>query len=165
MRLPADPQVLLPYLVIALVMVWRWRSISRPRPLRAPLLIAPPLIVAAVAGLVLTALPPVPGAVPVLLLGALLGAAAGWQRSRLMRLERDAETGSVVVRNSPWALLLILALLAARKLFLWEAGVDLRGGGEHGTAAMLAIRASLGFAVGLVWASRIELWRRAQKLG
>ena len=165
MRLPADPQVLLPYVVIALVMIWRWRSISRPRPLRPALLVVPPLIVAVVAGLVLSVLPPVPGAVPVLLLGALVGAAAGWQRSRLMHLERDAETGRVLVRNSPWALLLILALLAARKLFLWEAGIDLRGGGAHGAAAMLAIRASLGFAVGLVWASRIELWRRAQDLG
>ncbi|MBC2662122.1 DUF1453 family protein [Novosphingobium flavum] len=160
----ADWQVLFPYAVIAGVLVLRWRTINRPRVLRPALLIALPLVMAMVAGLVLFTLPPAQWALPVLLTGLALGAVAGWQRSRLMRLERDPESGQVMVRNSPLALLLVLGLLAGRRLLLWEAGVSPGADLRHSLPALLALYASLGFAVGLVWASRIELWRRARAL-
>lgn len=163
MNTPASLQPLLPYAVIAVVLVLRWRSIGRPRPLRPALLLAVPVIVTVVAALALLTLPPVAWELPVLLAGLAIGAVAGWQRARLMHLERDAETGQILLRNSPLAFLLVLGVLAARRLVLWEAGIDMQARGQ-GAAAMMAIYATLGFALGLVWASRIELWRRARAL-
>ncbi|MBC2664998.1 DUF1453 family protein [Novosphingobium flavum] len=161
----ADPRALIPYLVIGVIMLLRWRNISRARPLRPAMLVVVPGIVAVVTALVLWRLPVLHWGWAVFALGLVVGAGAGWQRTRLMHLERDAETDRIMVRNSPAAFLFVLAVLAARKLFAWETGLNEgHSSAAHSSAAMLALYASLGFALGLVTASRIELWRRAKGL-
>lgn len=156
---------LLPYVVIAAIMLLRWRNISRPRPLRPTMLVVVPVIITLVAGLVLAELPVAPWGWAACGGGVIVGGMAGWQRTKLMHLEREETGGQIMVRNSPAAFLFVIAVLAARKLFAWETGLG--GIGESqipSPAAMVAIYATLGFVVGVTCASRAELWRRAKGL-
>jgi hypothetical protein len=159
----SGPQLsaLLPYLVIAAIMLMRWRNISRPRPVRPAMLVVVPLVVLVVASLWFFELPAVPWGWAAAGTGLALGGVAGWQRTRLMHLERG-EDGRIMVRNSPAAFLFVIAVLALRKLFAWETGMDF--GHKPSPAELVAIYGTLGFVVGLMALSRYELWRRARGL-
>lgn len=156
-------RTLLPYLVIGAVMILRWRNISRARPLRPAMLAVVPVVITGAAGLVLAELPAAPWVWAACAGGLATGALAGWQRTRLMHLERDADTGQIMLRNSPAAFLFVIAVLAVRRLFAWETGLG-QDGQTASPAALAAIYATMGFVVGLTCASRAELWRRAKGL-
>jgi len=154
----------LPLLIFAGVMAWRFRNLEKARPLRLPLLWIMPLIVTAAVCLALAAMPP--GGLGWLALagGAAVGGGIGLQRSRLMRLhiEGEGENARVMVRQSPLALVLILAVFAARRLLLPGA---MAMGGDHSSAtALLVTDAMLGMVLGLVVVSRFVLWQRAKAM-
>lgn len=154
----------LPLLVFAAIMAWRFRNLQKARPLRLPLLWIMPLIVTAAVCLALAAVPPFGPGWLALAGGFTVGGGIGQQRSRLMRLhvEGAGPDARVMVRQSPWALGLILVAFAVRRLLLPE-GIAVHEA-HPSAAALLATDAMLGFVLGMVVVSRFVLWRRAQAM-
>jgi hypothetical protein len=154
--------ILLPFAIIAAVVALRLRSMSRERPLKLGSLWVVPAIYAAVAASMLVALPPPPLGWGLVALGLVAGLVVGWHRGKLIRIERNAETGELRQRASPLAMLLLLALivlkLGARELFGEAAAAHPTSG------AMLLTDAFLGFALGLLSGTRAELYLRARRL-
>jgi hypothetical protein len=95
-------------------------------------------------------------------LGLAVGLAVGWHRGKLIRIERDAETGALRQRASPLAMLLLAGLivlkLGARAIFGDSAAAHPSSG------AMMLTDAFIGFALGLLSATRLELYLRARRL-
>jgi hypothetical protein len=153
----------LPLLIFVAVMAWRFRNVDKARPLRLPLLWIMPLLVTAAVSLALYGMPPSPRGWLALLAGLVIGGAIGVQRSRLMRLhiEGTGDDARVMVRQSPLALVLILAVFAARRLIL-PAGMA--PGSSHTVGALLMTDGMLGFALGLIVLSRLVLWQRARAM-
>lgn len=157
---------LIPFAVIALVMLLRFRNLKTARPLRLGALWIMPGLIVMVTALALVALPPRPLGWLLLGVGLLVGGLLGWQRARLTRLhiEGEGHEARVMMRQSPAALILIIAIFAGRRLLL-PSGMSQQA--EHGhpaATALLATDAALGFAVGMVCVLRLMLWLRARTL-
>jgi hypothetical protein len=152
---------LLPFVIIAVVLALRVRSMSRERPLNVGTLWIIPVIYLALIASMLFALPPTVGGWSLIAAGVVAGAVLGWHRAKLIRIERNAETGKLMQRASPLAMLLLVALivlkLGARMIFGETAA------GQPGSAAMLMTDAFIGFALGLLSATRLELYLRARR--
>ncbi|MFL6765629.1 MAG: hypothetical protein ACJ8FO_10590, partial [Sphingomicrobium sp.] len=140
----------------------RFRSMSRERPLKIGTLWVVPAIYLLLAGSMLVSLTPPPVGWGLLLVGLAAGLALGWHRGKLIRIDRNPETGELRQKASPLAMLLLLALivlkLGARSIFGASAA------GQPGSSAMLMTDAFLGFALGLLSATRLELYLRARRL-
>lgn len=160
----------LPLAIFVGVMLWRLRTMDKARPLRLRTLWVLPMVFVVLVGFVLTSMPPSPWGVAAIVLGVLLGAGVGWQRARWMRLhvERDERGTRVMVRQSRAALLLLMGIAGLRTLFRTASGASQMSGavqaGHLPMAALLFTDALLGFALGMIVAQRIELWRRARAL-
>ncbi|MFL6763708.1 MAG: hypothetical protein ACJ8FO_00745 [Sphingomicrobium sp.] len=152
----------LPFVIIAVVLALRFRSMSRERPLKIGTLWVVPAIYLLLAGSMLVSLTPPPVGWGLLLVGLAAGLALGWHRGKLIRIDRNPETGELRQKASPLAMLLLLALivlkLGARSIFGASAA------GQPGSSAMLMTDAFLGFALGLLSATRLELYLRARRL-
>lgn len=153
---------LLPFVIIAVVVALRFRSMSRERPLKLETLWIVPAIYLLVVGFILVKLPPPPMGWALVAVGLALGLVIGWHRGKLIRLERSADTGELRQRASPLAMLLLIALvvlkLGARQVFGASAAT------QPGSGAMLLTDAFIGFALGLLSATRLELYLRAKRL-
>jgi NAD/NADP transhydrogenase beta subunit len=153
---------LLPFVIIAVVLALRLRSMSRERPLNVGTLWIIPVVYLALIASMLFALPPTVGGWSLIAAGVVAGAVLGWHRAKLIRIERNAETGKLMQRASPLAMLLLVALivlkLGARMIFGETAA------GQPGSTAMLMTDAFIGFALGLLSATRLELYLRARRL-
>jgi hypothetical protein len=153
---------LLPFVIIAVVLALRFRSMSKDRPLKIGTLWVVPVVYFFVACSMVFALPPPPLGWGLIVLGVGLGVAVGWHRGKLIRIERNAETGELRQRASPLAVILLAVLvllkLGARALFGETAA------GHPGSSAMLLTDAFIGFALGLLSATRLELYLRARRV-
>jgi hypothetical protein len=153
---------LLPFVIIAVVLALRFRSMSRERPLNVATLWIVPVVYVVLIGSMLFALPPAPVGWGLAVLGVVAGAVLGWHRGKLIRIERNAETGRLMQRASPLAMLLLLAIvvlkLGARAIFGDTAAA------HPGSGAMLLTDAFIGFALGLLSATRLELYLRARRI-
>jgi Protein of unknown function (DUF1453) len=153
---------LLPFVIIAVVLALRFRSMRRERPLKLQTLWIVPMVYFLIAGSMMVALPPSPLGWALTAAGLALGIAAGWYRARLIHLERNPETGELRQRASPLAMVLLLALivlkLGARQVFGTTAAT------QPGSGAMLLTDAFIGFALGLLSATRAELYLRGRQL-
>ena len=155
----------LPLVILAGVMLWRFRSLNRARPLRPRRMLLVPLVYSALVAALLVTLPPDRVGWIWFAGGLVAGAAVGWQRARLMRLHLDPDSGAVMMRQSPAALILLVCIAALRRVFVPSGGGVDAGGGEALPAAALHLTDGLiGFALGMIVAQRIELWRRARAL-
>jgi hypothetical protein len=163
-----DPQggnwltAVLPFVIIAVVVWIRMRTMSRERPLNVGTLWIIPVVYLALVASMLWALRPSPIGWAVMSVGLLAGAVLGWHRGKLIKIERNAETGKLMQRASPLAMLLLVGLivlkLGARAIF-GESAV------AHPTSgAMLLTDTFIGFALGLLSATRLELYLRARRL-
>ncbi len=152
----------LPFVVIAVVLALRFRSMSRERPLKLVTLWVVPVVYLLLAGSMLVSLTPPPMGWGLLLVGLGVGVAVGWHRGKLIRIARDPQTGELSQRASPLAMLLLLAVivlkLGARAIF-GDTAVT-----QPGSSAMLLTDAFLGFALGLLSATRLEIYLRARRL-
>lgn len=152
----------LPFVIIAIVVALRLRSMSRERPLKVGMLWVIPVIYVLLIGWMFFALPPTPAGWALVAAGILVGAVLGWHRGKMTRIERDAETGELRQKASPVAMMLVVALiilkLGARAIF-GEAAAT-----QPGSSAMLLTDAFIGFALGLLSATRLELYLRAKQL-
>ena len=152
----------LPFVIIAVVVGLRLRSMSRERPLKIKTLWIVPAVFLLLVAWVLLALPPTPLGWGLVALGVVIGAGLGWHRGKLIRIERNAESGELRQQASPLAMLLLIALivlkLGARAIFGENAAM------QPGSNAMLLTDAFIGFALGLLSATRLELYLRARRL-
>lgn len=152
----------IPIAIIVVVMAWRLRSMSRERPLNVGSLWVLPVVYLAIVGSMLSALPPTLGGWSLIAAGLVAGAVLGWHRGKLIRIERNADTGQLTQRASPLAMLLLIALivlkLGARAIFGDTAAA------QPGSPGMLMTDAFIGFALGLLSATRLELYLRARSI-
>ena len=152
---------LLPFVIIAVVVGLRLRSMSRQRPLNVGTLWIVPVVYLVLVGSMIVTLPPSAGGWSLIAAGIAVGAVVGWHRGKLIRIERNSN-GKLMQKASPLAMLLLLALivlkLGARAIFGDTAA------GHPGSAAMLLTDAFLGFALGLLSATRLELYLRARRI-
>ena len=153
---------LLPFVIIAVVVGLRLRSMSKERPLKLQTLWVIPAVYLLLVGWMLFALPPTLLGWGLLALGLVIGAGLGWHRGKLIRIDRNAETGELRQKASPLAMILLLALIAlklgARAIFGETAA------GHPASGAMLLTDAFIGFALGLLSATRLELYVRAKRI-
>jgi hypothetical protein len=153
---------LLPFAIIAIVVGLRLRSMSKERPLKVETLWVIPVVYLALVAWMLFALPPTAIGWGLLAVGLVIGAALGWHRGKLIRIDRNAETGELRQKASPLAMILLLALIAlklgARAIFGETAA------GHPASGAMLLTDAFIGFALGLLSATRLELYLRAKRI-
>lgn len=152
----------LPFVIIGVVLTLRLRSMSRERPLKVSTLWVVPIVYLLIAAWMLFALPPTIAGWALVVVGVVIGAVLGWHRGKLIRIERNAETGELRQKASPLAMLLLVALivlkLGARAIFGETAAA------QPGSGAMLLTDAFIGFALGLLSATRLELYLRAKQL-
>jgi hypothetical protein len=152
----------LPFVIIAVVVGLRLRSMSRERPLKIETLWVVPVIYLVLVGWMLFALPPTVAGWALVAVGIVIGAVLGWHRAKMIRIERNPETGELRQKASPLAMLLLVALivlkLGARAIFGETAAT------QPGSSAMLLTDAFIGFALGLLSATRLELYLRAKQL-
>lgn len=148
--------------IIVVVMALRMRSMSRERPLKLTTLWVVPVLYVLLVGWMLFALPPTVAGWSLVAVGIVAGAVLGWHRGKMIRIERNAETGELRQKASPLAMLLLVALivlkLGARAIFGDTAA------SHPGSNAMLLTDAFIGFALGLLSATRLELYLRAKQL-
>lgn len=88
----------------------------------------------------------------------LLGGTIGWWRGKLMRIEVDPVSHALNQRQSPAALLVIVALIGMRFALREELGAT----GTMPAAGI--IDAFVAFAVGLLAMQRVEMFLRARRL-
>ena len=152
----------LPFVIIAIVVGLRLRSMNQERKLKIETLWVVPVVYLLLVGWILFALPPVPLGWGLIGLGLIVGAALGWHRGKLIRIQRKPETGELRQKASPLAMLLLVALivlkLGARAIFGESAA------GQPGSSATLLTDAFIGFALGLLSATRLELYLRARQI-
>jgi len=153
---------LLPFVIIAVVLALRFRSMSKERPLKPNTLWVVPLIYLLLIGSMLYSVTPTTAGWGLLLMGLGIGIGVGWHRGKLIHISRNPESGEFSQRASPLAMLLLVVLvilkLGAREIFGDSAA------GHPGSGAMLLTDAFLGFALGLLSATRLELFLRARRI-
>lgn len=155
------PQSYIPYLIMAVALIFMIRRNLAARRIRAETLWIMPVLLIAIGALAVAQTPPhnITG-VAILAVGALGGAAAGWYRGKLTHISLDADTGVLTGKGSVVGLAIILGLLVARQAIrAWaQTHPD-----KSGVAVAIADAAFLfGFATVIV--ARLEMWLRCRKL-
>ena len=152
---------ILPFVIIAVVVALRLKSMSRERPLKLTNLWIVPAVYVLLVGWMFFALPPTPTGWAIGIAGIVIGIVVGWHRGKLIRIERN-ESGELRQQASPIAMLLLVALivlkLGARAMF-GEAAAT-----QPGSGAMLLTDAFIGFALGMLSATRVELYLRGKRI-
>ncbi len=159
-------QYVIPAIVIVVVLAVRMRSMNKQRPLNPRRLLIFPILLVGIALITIGLHPPGLIGLGLCLLGFVVGGLIGWQRGRMMRIERDPVTGGLVQRASPAAMLLLVAIIivrfVARAYFVGTPGPDTPGGMD--AHALLITDVMLTFAVGLLGMTRIEMFLRARHI-
>jgi len=101
-----------------------------------------------------------PGAWAMLLLGAVLGAAAGWWRGKTIVIEKEPD-GSLRAQASPLGLVLVVALFAFRSAL--RPLIESHAAQWH-LNALAVTDAFLIFAMALIVAQRLEMYLRARRV-
>jgi hypothetical protein len=147
------------FAILAGVIAFRWKRMSRARPLKLEWLWVLPALYSGLC-VILYAQHPPRGAAWLFCAGAMvLGAVLGWQRGRMMRIAVDPDTHALNQRGSPAALLFIVALIAARS----GARVVVERGG-WGIDPFVVTDVLMAFALGLFAAMRVEMFLRGRRL-
>jgi len=147
--------------IVVLILALRMRRAGRMRRLRLETLWIVPAIYLAFAAFLYWEYPP-HGMIWGLCAAALAaGAAIGWQRGKLMRIEVDPETHQLNQRASPAAILFIFALIAVRSA---ARAMLTRNGGALHLNAMAVTNILIAMALGLFAATRLEMYLRAKRL-
>ncbi|HEX8238465.1 MAG TPA: CcdC protein domain-containing protein [Allosphingosinicella sp.] len=146
--------------VIVVVMAIRFRRSGVARPLKLGRLLIIPVAYGALAAVLFVSAPPT-GSGWLLCAAALaVGAAAGWQRGRMIHIEVDSRTGTLSATQSPFAILFILVLILVRS----GLRVALEGGEGGVLSAATLTDMLIAFALGLLAVQRLEMYLRAKRL-
>ena len=156
-------QMLLLFAVIGIVLALRFKSITKPRPLRPGRLWIQPLILVGLAALTIGLKPPGLLGSGLCLLAAAVGGLVGWHRGKMMRIEHDPATGKLTQAASPAAILLLLGVIAVRYMARsYFAGQPTPGTLDLKT--LLVTDVLLSFAVAMLAATRVEMAIRARAI-
>lgn len=158
---PSPFSFLIPLVVIAIVMFFRFRQLGKERRLRLERLWIVPALYLALAGLMFSQQSP--HGLGWLWVGLSLaaGAAIGWQRGRAMKISVDPETHDLNQSSSPLAMILILVLILVRTSL--RAATELEGAAWH-LDAILITDCLIAFALGLLSTTRLEMYLRGSRL-
>lgn len=152
----------LPIVIIAAVFAYRMRSMSKVRPLKIKTMWIVPAFLLVMAALVFVASPPPLLGWALIAVGLALGALVGWYRGKMIAISRDPESGSLTQKASPLALLLIAAVvivkMGAKQYFGAGAAT------QPGSPTMLLTDAFLGFGIGLLTLTRLEMYLRVRRI-
>jgi hypothetical protein len=155
------PQNYVPYLVMAVAIIFMIRRNLRSRRIRAETLWVIPVILLAIAALTIYQAPPHNAlGIAIVAAGALAGAVAGWYRGKFTHITLDAQTGALTGKGSVVGLMLILALLMGRyAVRAWaQSHPDKSGIAIAVTDAVFLF----GFVTLIV--ARLEMWLRCRRL-
>ncbi|TMJ15268.1 MAG: DUF1453 family protein [Alphaproteobacteria bacterium] len=146
--------------VILIVMAIRLRRAGVARPLKLGQLLIVPAVYAVLATVMFVTAPPT-GLGWLLCVATLaIGAAAGWQRGRMIRIDVHPENHTLSATQSPFAVFFILALVLVRSGL--RAALQ---GGEGGLLDAATLTDMLiAFALGLLAVQRLEMYLRARRL-
>ena len=150
-------QYLIPIVVIAIVFAFRFRGMSRARPLRLGQLWLVPAIYAVAVVAAFAVNPPRAIGWAAALAGLVLGCALGWYRGKTVAIHVDPVTGTLSQKASPIGILILLALVMAKSAA--QAG----GRAAHLDVAVLT-DALLAMALGTFAAMRVEMYLRAKRV-
>lgn len=153
------PEQLLPYIVpIIVVGVLYFRMQRMPaRPVSMTALWIVPLLAVLGIGSGLWFTPhPVFGPAAYAIMGAamVLGVGTGIVRARTLTLRRCPDTGRILMETSNFAFVLLVGLVLVRSAFRNMAG----------SLGVVAVDASMLFALGMVVTQRLTIWQRARTL-
>jgi hypothetical protein len=154
-------QLVLPLVVVAVVIAFRWRRISRAQPLLWRYLWVRPAIFVVIAALIMASAPPLAQDLPWLFLAVVLGGAAGWLWGRAMAIEMHPENGTLLVKGGAAAMLVLVALIVLR-LGL-RAGLQMEAAAWH-IDILLITDISLVFSVALFGMRALEMYLRARRV-
>ncbi|MDB5692753.1 MAG: hypothetical protein JWO81_1816 [Alphaproteobacteria bacterium] len=161
-----EPNPLIRYaimaLVLSIVLVIRFRRMNQVRPLKVERLWIVPALYLVITVVAFAATPPDAAGWALSVIAFAAGAALGWQRGRLMKIDVDRETKAVTTVQSPMAFLFIVVLIAIRSGMrsMAQGGA---GGLFHMSAASLT-DILVAFALGLLSVQRVEMFLRARRL-
>ena len=156
-------RAVVPVLVIVLVVVRVAIRSAKARNLKIELMWIRPAIFLAIGCALLIGLPPPfsPISVAAIVAALALGAALGWQRGRLIRIEVHPETHEINQKASPAALIFLVVLIALRYVARNLAMQSL--GSFHLSFNLITDTLGL-FAVAMVVTQSAEMWTRARRL-
>lgn len=162
-----DPKLLqsiLPIVVIVIVMVLRFRSMKKAQPLRPKTLWIAPVLLVCIAVYILYRAPLSAMGLSISAVALIIGALIGWQRGKMIRIERDPATGKLTQQASPAAIILLVGIIGLR--YVLRSYFDLTPGadGNMSEQALLVTDVLLLFAVGLIAATRTEMMIRVGRL-
>lgn len=149
----------IPLVIVAIVLAFRWKRMSRVTPLKLERLWVLPAIYAALIVVTFTAHPPQGVAWLFCAIALVLGAALGWQRGKMMRIALDPETHTLNQTASPAAFLFIVVLIVVRS---GARGAMQYGGGAFDPMAVTDVLMAL--ALGLFTAQRVEMYLRGRRM-
>src|SRR5438309_6579993 len=92
---------LLPFVVIAAVLALRFRSMRKERPLNVGTLWIVPVVYLLLVGSMMFTIKPSLMGWALMSTGLCAGAVVGWHRGKLIRIERNADTGQLTQKASP----------------------------------------------------------------
>ena len=147
------------FAIVAGVVAFRWKRMSRARPLKLERLWVLPTLYAGLCVILYAQHPPRGTAWLFCIGAAMLGGLLGWQRGRMMRIALDPDTHALNQRGSPAALLFIVALVAARS----GARVAVERGG-WAVDPFIVTDVLMALALGLFAAMRAEMFLRGRRL-
>ena len=155
------PQTYIPYLIMAVAMVFMIRRNLAARRIYAGTLWIFPVLLVVIAALTIVQSPPRDSfGIAVVTAAALAGAVAGWYRGKFTHITLDAETGVLTGRGSVVGMVLILALYVGRYAVIdWT-----RTHPDHSGTAVVAADSALLFGFATLIVSRLEMWVRCRKL-
>jgi hypothetical protein len=162
-------QFLLPIVIVLPLLYFRMRKMAKPQPLKLNRLWIRPVLFLTATVLVLLAPQPPNQPVHVLMpldwawlaLAGALGAAAGWQWGRTMAIEVHPENGTLMVRGSQAAILVLGALILLRMGLRMGLTAEARAG--H-VSMLLVSDLSIVFAAMLFTLRSVEMYLRARRV-
>lgn len=154
-----QPAQFLPYVVplIVIAVLYFRTSRSKPRPVSVNSLWIVPAIAVLGIGSALWFQPHPAfgiGAFAIFATALALGVGTGLLRARTLKLRRCEDTGKVLMETSSYAFLLLAALVLLRTAFR-----NISGG-----LGIVAVDASMLFALGMIVTQRITVWMRVRSL-
>jgi hypothetical protein len=144
-------------LIVAAVIVIRFRSVRRAQKLRLDRLWIVPALYALVTAMVLSQSMPSGIQWLYVAIALALGSLLGWRRGALMRINIDPVTQELNQQASPAAMLFIFALIVIRQAMRMEAS-------QLGLNVAFLTDLLVVFALGLFSLTRLEMFLRARRL-
>lgn len=150
-------QYALPFVIFIVIFAFRARRMSQMRPLKLERLWIVPVVYLVLVVTTFVTKPPTAAGWLVAVVALAAGAAAGWQRGRMMAIHVDPATHKLNQQGSPVAILFLFAIIAVKVVAQNE-------GAAMGFDVALVTDAALSLGLGMFTLTRLEMYLRAKRL-